>query len=69
MALEIKIDPTRCMGSGNCQFWAPGVFEIGPDDVAVVVDIDAAPREKIILAAKGCPTQAICLAEDGEPLA
>ncbi len=68
MALEIVINRETCMGSGNCSFWAPGVFDLDDDGIAYVVDIDAAPEEKIILAAQGCPTQAIALTRDGEPV-
>ena len=68
MALEISIDREVCMGSGNCSFWAPGVFDLDDDGVAVVVDIDAAPEDKVILAAQGCPTQAIRITRDGERL-
>jgi ferredoxin len=53
------------MGSGNCSFWAPGVFELDDDGVAVVLDVNAQPRDKIMLAAHGCPTQAIRVTEDG----
>ncbi|MDQ1448653.1 MAG: 4Fe-4S single cluster domain, partial [Actinomycetota bacterium] len=28
MALDISIDRDACMGSGNCSFWAPGVFDL-----------------------------------------
>ena len=66
MALEITIDREVCMGSGNCSFWAPGVFDLDDDGVAVVVDLDAAPEDKVILAAQGCPTQAIAISRDGE---
>ena len=68
MALEISIDREVCMGSGNCSFWAPGVFDLADDGVAVVVDLDAAPEDKVILAAQGCPTQAIRITRDGERL-
>ena len=63
MALEIHIDRDRCMGSGNCSFWAPGVFDLDDDGVAVVIDAGAASEEKIHLAAQGCPTRAIALTE------
>lgn len=53
------------MGSGNCSFWAPGVFELDDEGVAVVLDVGAQPRDKIMLAAHGCPTQAIRVIEDG----
>ncbi len=68
MALEIKIDREACMGSGNCSFWAPDVFDLDDDGVAIVLDPDAAPEEKILLAAQGCPTQAISVLKDGEKI-
>jgi len=69
VALEIEINREVCMGSGNCSFWAPGVFDLDDEGIAILVDIDAAPEEKIVLAAQGCPTQAIKLVKDGEKLA
>jgi ferredoxin len=69
VALEIEINREVCMGSGNCSFWAPGVFDLDDDGIAILVDVDAAPEEKIVLAAQGCPTQAITLIKDGEKLA
>ena len=66
MALEIHIDRDACMGSGNCAFWAPGVFDLDDDGIAIVIDTDASPEEKIVLAAHGCPTQAITVSKDGE---
>jgi ferredoxin len=68
MALEIRIDRDACMGSGNCQFWAPGVFDLDNDGIAIVVDPEARPEEKVVLAMQGCPTQAITLLRDGEPV-
>jgi ferredoxin len=69
VALEITIDRDVCMGSGNCSFWAPGVFDLDDDGIAVVVDPGAAPLEKVVLAAQGCPTQAIAVVENGQKLA
>ncbi len=68
MGLEISIDREACMGSGNCSFWAPGVFDLDDEGVAVVIDATAAPEQKIILAMQGCPTQAIRLTRDGAPI-
>ena len=65
MALDITVDPELCMGSGNCSFWAPGVFELDDDGIAQVVDVAAQPADKVILAAQGCPTQAISVVRDG----
>ena len=64
MGLRIEIDREKCMGSGNCEFWAAGVFHIADDGVAVVLDPAAAPEDKIASAAEGCPTGAIKLTRD-----
>jgi ferredoxin len=69
MALEVSVDAGKCMGSGNCSFWAPGAFDLNDDGVAEVVDLNAVPEEKILLAAQGCPTQAITVTRDGQRLA
>ena len=65
--IEIVINRELCMGSGNCAFWAPGVFDLGDDGVAIVLDVNAQPEDKVIMAAEGCPTQAITVTVDGEP--
>ena len=67
MAIEIRIDRDVCMGSGNCSFWAPGVFDLDDDGVAVVVGPSAADDERISLAARGCPTGAITVVSDESP--
>jgi ferredoxin len=61
--LVITVDTDKCMGSGNCLFWAPGVFDLTENDVATVVDPTAATEQKIRQAVDGCPTQAISVTE------
>jgi ferredoxin len=68
VALEIEINREVCMGSGNCSFWAPGVFDLDDEGIAIVVDPTAAPEDEIILAGQGCPTQAISIIKDGEKI-
>jgi ferredoxin len=68
VTLDIRIDRDACMGSGNCSFWAPGVFDLDNDGIAVVLDPDAQPEDKIVLAAQGCPTQAIAVFRGDEKL-
>ena len=63
VGIEIAIDREACMGSGNCSFWAPGVFDLDDEGIAIVVDAGAAPVEKVRLAEQGCPTRAIALTE------
>ena len=69
MALDIEIDRNTCMGSGNCSFWAPNVFDLDDEGYAFVMDAAGDPEDKVILAAQGCPTQAITVRRDGEKLA
>jgi ferredoxin len=58
---EITIDRDRCMGSGNCSFWAPNTFDLDDDGVAIVINPEGDDASKIQNAANGCPTQAITL--------
>jgi len=69
VALDIRIDPEKCMGSGNCSFWAPATFDLGDDGIAFVTDPEGDPEEKVVIAAQGCPTQAISVWRDGAQLA
>ena len=61
--LEIEIDLDRCMGSGNCGFYAPDTFDVGDDNKAFMLDGTRDPDNKIRLAAEGCPTNAIRLSD------
>ena len=63
--LSIEVDREKCMGSGNCSFWAPGVFDLDDEGIAYVVDPTACPEDKIVLAAQGCPTRAITVTRAG----
>ena len=67
--MRIEIDRELCMGSGNCSFWAPGVFDLDDEGVVMIVDPEAQPEDKVILAAQGCPTQAIVIRRDGDQIA
>ena len=67
--MKIEINRELCMGSGNCSFWAPGVFDLDDEGIAVVVDATAMSDDKIVLAGQGCPTQAITITRDGEKIA
>jgi ferredoxin len=66
---DIRIDADRCMGSGNCLFWAPETFDLGDAGYAVVLDPAATEEERIRIAAQGCPVGAISLWRDGVEVA
>ena len=53
MGIDVEIDRDVCMGSGNCTYEAPGVFDLDDDGVAVVVDVTAAPEDSVAAAAEG----------------
>jgi ferredoxin len=67
--LDVRIDWDRCMGSGNCVFWAPETFDLGEDGHAVVVDAAATDEVRLRVAAEGCPVGAISLWRNGAPVA
>jgi ferredoxin len=67
--MDVKIDWDRCMGSGNCVFWAPGTFDLSEDGHAVVTDVGATDEDRLRIAAEGCPVGAISLWRDGREVA
>jgi ferredoxin len=69
MALEVEIDRELCMGSGNCVYEAPGVFDLDDDSISFVVDPAASSEDNIVAAARKCPTRAITVRRDGVRLA
>ena len=63
--MDIAIDWDRCMGSGNCLFWAPKTFDLSEDGHAVVLDPAATDEDRLRVAAEGCPVGAITLSRGG----
>jgi len=68
MDLEVDIDRDVCMGSGNCTYEAPGVFELDEDGVSSVVRAVDGAEENVIAAARKCPTRAISVRRAGVDL-
>jgi ferredoxin len=66
MGLEVEIDREVCMGSGNCVYEAPAVFDLDDDSIAFVVDPTASPEIDVIRAARNCPAHAITVRRDGK---
>jgi ferredoxin len=65
VALEIEIDGDLCIGSGNCVYEAEGVFTLDDEGISVVVDPAASPEDKVLAAARKCPSRAITVRRDG----
>ena len=62
--MNIEILRTRCCGTGLCVEIAPEVFRLDSKQRSVVLDADAAPREKLLEAAEACPCGAIVVTDD-----
>jgi ferredoxin len=63
--MKITVDQTKCEGYAKCVQASPKVFRLDAKMIAEVIDPKADAEEKIVLAAKICPTKAISLEEEG----
>lgn len=63
--MKVTVDRTKCDGYGKCVQASPKVFKLDAKMIAEVIDAKADTDEKILLAAKICPTKAISLEEEG----
>lgn len=68
MGLEVEIDRDLCMGSGNCVYEAPGVFDLDDDSVAVVVEPAPSSDDTVMEAARKCPSGAITIRRNSNTL-
>jgi ferredoxin len=65
--IQVTVDRSLCIGSGDCVDTAPDVFQLDDEDIAVVVDPDGAPLDDVLTAAGGCPVSAIfVIGEEGD---
>jgi len=63
--MKITVDRAKCEGYGKCVEAVPKVFKLDEKFIATVADARGDGDQKILLAAKICPTKAITLEEDG----
>lgn len=59
MSLSVTVEPSVCIGSGNCIETAPEAFAMNDDGVAVVVDPTAVSTDDLLAAEASCPVAAI----------
>jgi ferredoxin len=62
--MKITVDRAKCEGYGKCVQAAPKVFKLDEKFISVVADPQGDADEKIMLAAKVCPTKAILLDDE-----
>jgi len=55
MPYRIKVDRALCSAYGECIGLAPGVFQLGEDNVSVVIDAEGEDDEAILDAARALP--------------
>jgi ferredoxin len=61
---RIVVDRERCIGSGNCSFYAPNTFDLDDDLKSVVIDPAGDDPADVRAAAEGCPVNAISIHEN-----
>jgi ferredoxin len=61
---RLRVDRSRCLGTGGCEAVAPDVFEVGDDGVVRVLleDVDG-DDDAVRDAVDACPTMALELAD------
>jgi ferredoxin len=62
--MKVTVDRTKCEGYAKCIQASPKVFKLDAKMIAEVIDPKGDTDEKILLAAKICPTKAISLEEE-----
>jgi ferredoxin len=67
---EVSIDGELCIGSATCVITAPEAFVLDADGIATVVPAAAATLsdDELLDIARNCPSGAITLRRDGEPV-
>ena len=63
--MKITVDRTKCEGYAKCIQATPKVFKLDKTMIGEVIDTKGDSDDKILLAAKICPTKAISLDEEG----
>ncbi len=61
---RIVVDRERCIGSGNCCFYAPNTFDLDDELKSVVIDPGGDALGDVRVAAEGCPVNAISIHDD-----
>jgi len=68
--MRVEVDRDRCIGSGNCSFYAGATFDLDAELKVVVQagaeDGSADAAGDIRAAAEGCPVKAITIHDDPE---
>ncbi|MDH6577912.1 ferredoxin [Kitasatospora sp. MAP5-34] len=71
LELVVRVDQTRCVGTGHCAASAPDDLALGPNGRAYPTHPTSTARDQLSEAADLCPVEAITvhLARTGEQIA
>jgi ferredoxin len=63
--MKVQVDPDKCEANARCVAAAPGVFELGDDDISRVKvdDVPESLKAAVERAIRLCPRQAISWVE------
>jgi ferredoxin len=62
--LNITVNKTKCIASGDCVEMAPGVFQLDEAEKSEVYNQTGAPDSVILAAARACPAKAIIVVDE-----
>ncbi len=62
--MKVQVDAAKCDGHEKCVLAAPAVFRMNERFIAEVADPNGDSPEKVVLAARICPTKAITVEDD-----
>ena len=61
--MRIEIDRDVCIGTENCNRYAPGTFEVDDEGKVVQIGTDVDSDDAIRTAVESCPTGALSIIE------
>ena len=62
--MRIEIDRDVCIGTENCNRYAPGTFEVDDEGKVVQIGTDVDSDDAIRTAVESCPTGALSIVEE-----
>jgi ferredoxin len=61
--MRIEIDRDVCIGTENCNRYAPGTFEVDDEGKVVQIGTDVDSEDAVRTAVESCPTGALSIVE------
>lgn len=61
---KIVVDRLKCIGANACVAVTPGVFQLDDENLAYIVDPEAADEDTLLMSAQSCPVLAILLYDE-----